>query len=297
MAPFTHHPPAVSDTPPSVPRLRLNAIPHRGAILAGGWWPRSGDPVAELPGLILALDDRRGPVHRLEMGVTGWRNRPDLLAVAGRAVHISWSPDMPPDLLVAVGRNGSRTRLLVVPPGVGAFTAWSALDLAALTTNTARASEVMDIASLLPPPPRTSVESDGDPESAWFHEDGVPPRTSVRRGTDAFALRVEPAGPKQVLVRISGEIDVTTEPERWDPLFDVFHTDADKVVVDLSGVSSCGSAGISLLTAARARAELVGMDLRLVTRSARVRWLLEHTGPYKLPPVHTTVEEALSHAW
>src|SRR5690606_27795732 len=166
MAPYAYRPPPASAAPSAAPRLRLNPALRHGAVLDGGWWPRSGEPAAELPGLIRALDGRRGPVQRIELGATGWRNRPDLLPVAGRSVRLSWSPEMPPDLLVAVGPGGSRTSLLVVPPGVNAFTARSALDLAALATNTADASEVMDAAILLPPPPRT------EPESVWESEGG-----------------------------------------------------------------------------------------------------------------------------
>ncbi|MFC7743659.1 DUF5994 family protein [Nocardiopsis composta] len=101
----------------AAPRLRLNPALRHGAVLDGGWWPRSGEPAAELPGLIRALDGRRGPVQRIELGATGWRSRPDLLQAAGRPVRLCWSSEMPSDLLVAVGPGDARTRLLVVPPG------------------------------------------------------------------------------------------------------------------------------------------------------------------------------------
>ena len=50
----------VPPTPPS--RQRLVLVPTRAdqAVLDGGWWPRSGDPVAEIPGLVLALAARFG---------------------------------------------------------------------------------------------------------------------------------------------------------------------------------------------------------------------------------------------
>ncbi|QUX27667.1 STAS domain-containing protein [Nocardiopsis akebiae] len=293
MAPFTQHPPTVSDTPPSVPRLRLNSTPYRGAVLDGGWWPRSGDPVAELPGLVLALDAHRGTVHGLELGVTGWRTRPELLAVAGRAVHLSWSLDMPADLLVAVACNGSRTRLLVVPPGTGAFTASSALDLAALATNTARASEVMGVASMLPPPPRTAPETDWESEGGLLHEAEGTARTSRRPRSAEAAPREEHNGPRQVLVRVRGEIDLATVPSYRDDLFDALRADADRVVVDLSGVTFFSAAGVSLLAAAWMRAEALGVDLRLAAPSEQVRRVLGIIGMHELSPVYATTEEAM----
>ena len=48
--------PAFADSALSVPRLRLVPVPSRRTLLGGGWWPRSADPVAELPGLIRAID-------------------------------------------------------------------------------------------------------------------------------------------------------------------------------------------------------------------------------------------------
>src|SRR5260370_974608 len=45
--------------PPARPRMHPPA--SRRTLLDGGWWPRSTDPVAELPGLILAIDALRGP--------------------------------------------------------------------------------------------------------------------------------------------------------------------------------------------------------------------------------------------
>ncbi|MEV6820371.1 STAS domain-containing protein [Nocardiopsis dassonvillei] len=293
MAPFTQHPPTVADTPPSVPRLRLNSTPYRGAVLDGGWWPRSGDPVAELPGLVLALDAHRGTVHGLELGVTGWRARPSLLAVAGRAVHLSWSLDMPADLLVAVACNGSRTRLLVVPPGTGAFTASSALDLAALATNTARASEIMGVASTLPPPPRTAPETDWESEGGLLHEAEGPAQTSRRPRSTEAVLREEHTGSRQVLVRVRGEIDLATVPSYRDDLFDALRTDADRVVVDLSGVTFFSAAGVSLLAAAWIQAEALGMDLRLAAPSEQVRRVLGLLGTHELSPVYATTEEAM----
>ena len=40
----------VAAPPSSPPRLHLAPVRAGRAVLDGGWWPRSWDPVAELPG-------------------------------------------------------------------------------------------------------------------------------------------------------------------------------------------------------------------------------------------------------
>jgi hypothetical protein len=56
------------------------------ALLDGGWWPRTDDPAAELPGLILALDKRHGRITRIMLGTAGWDgSRPHRLRVDGPA--------------------------------------------------------------------------------------------------------------------------------------------------------------------------------------------------------------------
>jgi Family of unknown function (DUF5994) len=50
---------ASSPAPPARPRLRLQPDQFVATLLDGGWCPRSDDPAAELPGLILALDERQ----------------------------------------------------------------------------------------------------------------------------------------------------------------------------------------------------------------------------------------------
>src|SRR5579863_5291801 len=91
---------ATSPAPPSRPRLRLQpALPGR-TLLDGGWWPRSADPAAELPGLILALDQRHGPVTHVMLGRASWdASRPRRLHVddpaGSRTVRLGWYATMP----------------------------------------------------------------------------------------------------------------------------------------------------------------------------------------------------------
>ena len=63
---------ATIPAPPSRPRLRLQPDLSARTLLDGGWWPRSADPAAELPGLILAIEERHGPITRIMLGRAGW---------------------------------------------------------------------------------------------------------------------------------------------------------------------------------------------------------------------------------
>ena len=59
----------------------------RRTLLDGGWWPRSTDPVAELPGLVLAIDKLRGPVTRLVLNAGGWDSHPSTPTPGSRRVR------------------------------------------------------------------------------------------------------------------------------------------------------------------------------------------------------------------
>jgi hypothetical protein len=116
---------------PSVARLRLESEPSRRMLLDGGWWPRSADPVAEIPGLILAIDDRGGRVTRLMLGPAGWDNHPQRLSAADRIIRLGWFRDQPAGLLTAFCGNSGRVDLLVIPPGTAEADALAAMELAA----------------------------------------------------------------------------------------------------------------------------------------------------------------------
>src|SRR5690348_6838923 len=112
---------AISPVPPVRPRLLLQPDRSGATLLDGGWWPRSADPAAELPGLILALDERHGRVTRVLLGMAGWdASRPRRLRVDGpagsRIVRLGWFATMPDGLLTAISAGGGRTDLVTIPP-------------------------------------------------------------------------------------------------------------------------------------------------------------------------------------
>lgn len=143
-------------------------ISRRNPLLDGGWWPRSADPLAELPGLIGAIDDRCGPVTRLMLGPAGWDSQPRRLGTAGRVIHVGWFPGQPVGLLTAFCGGNDRVDLLVVPPGTAEADALAAMDLAAQADNHLRAPDILTAVTGRPASP-----AETEPElSVWESEGG-----------------------------------------------------------------------------------------------------------------------------
>ena len=131
---------AISLTRPPKPRLRLQPDRSVRTLLDGGWWPRSADPAAELPGLILALDERHGSINRIMLGMADWdSSRPGRLRVDGpagsRVVRLGWFVGQPVGLLTATSARGQRTDLLTVPPDASEQDAHAAMEQAAQPGN------------------------------------------------------------------------------------------------------------------------------------------------------------------
>jgi hypothetical protein len=108
---------------PASPGIRLLVQQDRTGrgLLDGGWWPRTNDPAAELPGLIRELDERHGRITRLMLGTGDWdASRPRLLSVPAprgrRVVKLGWFDSMPAGLLTAISASGERTDLVTIPP-------------------------------------------------------------------------------------------------------------------------------------------------------------------------------------
>jgi Family of unknown function (DUF5994) len=137
-----------SPAPPAEPRLCLQQVGSGGTLLDGGWWPRSADPAAELPGLIPALDERHGRVTRVMLGTADWNaSRPRWLAVGGPAAHrvvkLGWFGTMPGGLLTAISASGERTDLVTIPPCSGEQAATTAMRQAARAGNREHAPAIL----------------------------------------------------------------------------------------------------------------------------------------------------------
>ena len=102
-----------------------------------------------------------------------------------------------------------------------------------------------------------------------------------------FSCAAEPRG-QDVVVTISGELDLATRDEVEAVLIDAEDAATRAVVVDLRGLRFLGSTGLSLLVASAGRARLRGVGHEVIP-SEGVRRLLAITGVEE----HLTTREDL----
>ncbi|MEE6262438.1 DUF5994 family protein [Plantactinospora sonchi] len=133
----------VPPTAPSVPRLSHVPVRSANAVLDGAWWPRSRDPIAELPGLVLALSQRYGPIRNVVVNSGAWDRRFRRLVVGTDVVRLGWFTSMDIALLVATTERGDQIDLLVVPPTTATAVAENAMAAAADPTDHRHASDLL----------------------------------------------------------------------------------------------------------------------------------------------------------
>jgi hypothetical protein len=142
---------------PTKPRIQLAPPIEQRTLLDGGWWPRSRDPLTELPGLILAIDAVRGPIRQLALGLHGWDARPKRLFLGDRKIRLGFFESQTPALLTATAGNGERVDLLVIPPDTPVETAQAALHTAADPANRLHAERILEpTATTVRPDPGTT---------------------------------------------------------------------------------------------------------------------------------------------
>jgi hypothetical protein len=128
---------------PSQIRTAFPAVRADRTVLDGGWWPRSYDAAAELPGLVELLGDRFGPIRQLLLSSAVWEGRFRRLAVGPREVRVGWFTSVDPGLLVATTDRGDQIDLLVVPPQTSEADAKRALATAADPANRKRPAAIL----------------------------------------------------------------------------------------------------------------------------------------------------------
>ena len=167
----------IPPSPPSQPRLSL--APTRGqAVLDGGWWPRSWDPVAELPGLLLALSERYGRIRHIMLNIHTWDSRFRRLAVGPDVVRIGWFDTLDPALLVATTGRDDQVDLLVVPPDTTPEAAERAMATAADPANLRRAPDILTAGAT---PQSATTTTGSDPYAVWDNEGGSAASSGVHR--------------------------------------------------------------------------------------------------------------------
>ncbi len=144
----TEHQATISQAQPAEPRLCTQQDGSGSTLLDGGWWPRSTDLAAELPGLISALDARHGRITRVMLGTAGWNaSRPRWLSSGNpagrRVVKLGWFDTMPGGLLTAISASGERIDLVTIPPHTSEQAASVAMRQAAKAGNREHAPDIL----------------------------------------------------------------------------------------------------------------------------------------------------------
>jgi Family of unknown function (DUF5994) len=118
---------------PDRQRLSLGPATGRqtGAGIHGGWWPRSRDAAAELPGLIAELTGQAGSVRRVVLQADAFSNIPPRLDIGGRKVAVAWFRYMNKHTVILTMASRDDLVLLVIPPRASQEAATEALRLAA----------------------------------------------------------------------------------------------------------------------------------------------------------------------
>jgi Family of unknown function (DUF5994) len=138
----TAPPPTRPSGPPGL-RLQLGPTMAGTGAVDGGWWPRSRDPDAELPGLIAGLDASLGPITRVALNLDAWDTAPRRVAVDGRRVRVGWFRQMDAHTIGVTRAAQDRVVLLVVPPQATTAAAQLAMAMAADAANSAGPADIL----------------------------------------------------------------------------------------------------------------------------------------------------------
>ncbi|MGH8882577.1 MAG: DUF5994 family protein [Stackebrandtia sp.] len=130
---------------PDAGEVRLTMKPNAAArgYVDGAWWPRSHDPAAEFPEIVLAMRPWVGPVRRVTYHLDDWDKTRRELVVEGLSVTLVGLPTLDANTVVVTGPNQRRMILLVVPPGTPDDAAQAVLSSAAAPDTVASVEEVL----------------------------------------------------------------------------------------------------------------------------------------------------------
>ncbi|HZB30181.1 MAG TPA: STAS domain-containing protein [Streptosporangiaceae bacterium] len=94
------------------------------------------------------------------------------------------------------------------------------------------------------------------------------------------------------VLALAGEIDMHTAPTLRDQIFALIAEDRRPLVVDLTDISFCDSAGVNVAAAARKHAVGQGVTLAIAGLHGRVEKIFRMTGMDRLIPIYATLPEA-----
>lgn len=108
-----------------------------------------------------------------------------------------------------------------------------------------------------------------------------------------LTIKVHQQPPVTVAV-LGGELDLATAPELFDTVTERIAAGDRHVVLDLSGLTFCDSAGLSLFVRLQRQLDEVGGQMALAAPTPIVRRVLEVTGMADAFGSHGTVEESVA---
>ena len=93
-------------------------------------------------------------------------------------------------------------------------------------------------------------------------------------------MTVMPPAPisDRTVVRLTGGLDLAAAPALREQLIDVLHRGTALLILDLSHVLSCDTAGLAVLIGTQRRAKLLGTTVRLLAPSLPVAKAMRSTG-------------------
>jgi anti-anti-sigma factor len=90
---------------------------------------------------------------------------------------------------------------------------------------------------------------------------------------------IAPAPPRdQTVVKLSGGLNFAAAPALREQLIAVLNRGTDLLILDLSGVLACDTAGLAVLIGTQRRAGLLGTQMRLLAPSLPVTKALRSSG-------------------
>jgi anti-sigma B factor antagonist len=98
------------------------------------------------------------------------------------------------------------------------------------------------------------------------------------------------------IAALGGDLEITSSPALRDQLRSVLLSGSSRLVIDLSGVTSCDASGLAVLVGTRSCAVLLGGWVRLAALPQQLDDVLRRTGLHPHLDVFLTVEGAAAGA-
>jgi hypothetical protein len=140
-----------SDQPitPGAAVLRMETTSSRVGLFDGAWWPRSRAIETQLPGLIVALTTRLGPIARVGLDASAWDHAPGHMVIDDRTVRIDWSAVDDHTMIITRGPQ-DHFSFLVIPPHADASAARAAMTMAVQDDNCTSAEQILTDTGITP---------------------------------------------------------------------------------------------------------------------------------------------------